>query len=431
MDIRQVIKDGPMSRYQVVCVAICVALNMIDGFDVLVMAFTAPFVSAEWGLKGAELGYLLSAGLFGMAGGSLFLAPWADRFGRRPIILFCLCLLSAGMALSGGARGTFELAAFRVLTGIGIGGMLASLNVITSEYSSDKWRSTAVSIQVVGYPIGATVGGSIAAVLIAHYGWSAAFYFGAVASLMMIPWVIWYMPESPDFLLAKRPAHALKSLNALLSGMGRENLTQLPEAIASEERHAQGNPVGRLFHGELARSTILIWSSYFLLMFAFYFVLSWTPKLLVTAGLSKQQGITGGVLLNVGGIIGGIVFGYLASRLQVRRLTGVYLVITAITLVLFGVAGSQLNTAFPIALLIGAFIFGSMAGLYALAPTLYPPAMRTTGMGWAIGIGRIGAILAPSIVGLMIDGGWQAHDLYFVFTLPLLAAALIVFALRS
>jgi MFS family permease len=283
----------------------------------------------------------------------------------------------------------------------------------------------------VGYPIGATVGGSIAAVLIAHYGWPAAFYFGAIVSLLMVPFVIWYMPESPDFLLAKRPAHALKSLNALLRGMGREKLSQLPEPIASEQRHAQGNPVGRLFHGELARSTILIWSSYFLLMFAFYFVLSWTPKLLVTAGLSKQQGITGGVLLNVGGIVGGIAFGYLASRWQVRKLTGAYLIITAITLVLFGVGGARLDTAFPIALLIGAFIFGSMAGLYALAPALYPPAIRTTGMGWAIGIGRIGAILAPAIVGLMIDGGWQAHDLYFVFALPLLAASLIVFALRS
>jgi MFS family permease len=309
--------------------------------------------------------------------------------------------------------------------------MLASINVITAEYSSDKWRSTAISIQVIGYPIGATIGGSIAAVLIAQHGWRSAFLFGAIASLVMIPIVIWRLPESMDFLLAKQPSRALDRLNALLRSMKQATVSQLPELATIDRQYARGNPVQRLFVGGLARSTILIWLAFFLLMFNFYFVLSWTPKLLVAAGLSNQQGITGGVLLNVGGIIGGALFGFLSSKLRLKRLTAAYLVITAAALVLFGLFAPQLDMAFTIAVLIGAFIFGSMAGLYALAPRIYPAAIRTTGMGWSIGIGRIGAILAPTIVGVLIDAGWKTADLYYVFSIPLIVAMLTVLAIKE
>ena len=429
-NIRELINQGPMTRFQVVSVAICVIINMLDGFDVLVMAFTAPALSADWQLNGAQLGVLLSAGLFGMAGGSLFLAPFADRYGRRAIILLCLVLITAGMALSAAAQGVAQLLALRVLTGIGIGGMLASLNVITSEYSSNKWRSTAISIQVIGYPIGATIGGTIAAILIAQYGWRSAFLFGAIASLVMIPIVLWRLPESLDFLLAKRPPNTLQRLNDLLLRMQQKPVARLPEAPPMEEKHAQGNPVAQLFIGGLARSTLLIWSSFFLLMFAFYFVLSWTPKLLVQAGLSSQQGITGGVLMNLGGIIGGTLFGLLSSKLPLRNLTATYLVLTAAGLVLFAMFATNLTMAFAVALFIGFFIFGSMAGLYSLAPILYPAIIRTTGMGWSIGIGRIGAIIAPIIVGFLLDSGWQAAELYYAFSVPLILAMLLVLALR-
>lgn len=431
MNIKAIIDESPMSRYQVGCVAICVAINMLDGFDVLVMAFTAPSVSAEWGLKGAQLGYLLSAGLFGMAGGSFFLAPWADRFGRRALILLCLALLTVGMLLSFGAQDAWQLGAWRVLTGIGIGGMLASLAVISGEYSSSKWRSTSISLQVVGYPIGATVGGAIAAVLIANYGWRSAFLFGALASLAMIPLVLWRLPESLEFLLTRRPQNALRRLNTLLTSMGHAALRELPDAAEAEQQFVRGNPVRKLFAPGVARSTLLIGAAFFFLMFAFYFVMSWTPKLLVAAGMSTQQGVTGGVLLNLGGIFGGALFGYLASRINVRWLTASYMLISSAALILFGWFASDLSMAFGIALFIGAFILGSFSGLYSLAAALYPIAIRTTGVGWAIGIGRFGAIIAPAIVGYMVDGGWKTSNLFYVMAIPLVAAMLTVLRLRD
>ena len=427
--LRRDLDEGPMSRFQWSAIAICVTLIMLDGFDVLVMAFTAASVSAEWKLSGAQLGVLFSAGLFGMAAGSLFLAPLADRFGRQAIILLCLVVITLGMGLSALAQSSTQLAALRALTGLGIGGMLASVGVITAEFASNKWRSTAVALQATGYPIGATIGGSIAAVLLEAYGWRSVFVFGGLATVAMIPLVLRRLPESVDFLTSRRPAGALQKLNALLRKMQRAELAELPPLPAVGERPS--NTIPGLFNGGLARSTLLLWAAFFLLMFSFYFALSWTPKLLVSAGLSARQGITGGVLLNIGGIVGGSLFGLLAARLDLGRLTAASLTMTAVAMAAFGASTGHLGASFAIAFLIGAFIFGSMAGLYAFAPVIYPAAVRTTGMGWAIGIGRIGAILAPLIAGMLLDGGWQAPRLYYAYALPLVAAMAAVLALRQ
>ena len=430
-DIRKALDEGAMSRFQWAAVAVCVMLIMLDGFDVLVVAFTAAPISAEWKLSGAELGFLFSAGLFGMAAGSLFLAPWADRFGRQAIILLCLLLISGGMLASALAQNGVQLAALRAVTGVGIGGMLASVGVITAEYSSTKWRSTSIALQATGYPIGATIGGTIAAVLLTVYGWRSVFLFGGLATAMMIPLVLWRLPESVDFLIAKRPANALRKLNALLKQMHRPELTQLPALPLREAAVARSGSFAGLFAAGVLGSTVLIWISFFLLMFSFYFALSWTPKLLVSAGLSTQQGITGGVLMNVGGIVGGSVFGMLAARLDLGRLTASSMLLTALAMAAFGFFTSHLTLAFVTAFGIGAFIFGSMAGLYSFAPIVYPPAIRATGMGWSIGIGRIGAILAPLTAGVLLDRGWNPPHLYYAFALPLLAAMLTVLALRK
>ncbi|WP_333907392.1 MFS transporter [Delftia acidovorans] len=425
-DIRKTMDEGAMAPFQWLAVAICTLLIMLDGFDVLVMAFTASAVAAEWKLNGAQLGVLFSAGLIGMALGSLFLAPVADRRGRQPIIVLCLVLVSAGMLLSAAARSHVELAALRAMTGVGIGGMLASVGVITSEYSSNKWRSTAIALQATGYPIGATLGGLVAAWLLTHHGWRSVFVFGGLATALMVPIVLWRLPESVDFLMGRRPARALEKLNRLMALMGQPAMLQLPAQAGGDVQ--QGNTVAALFRNGLARPTLMLWAGFFLLMFSVYFSLSWTPKLLVQAGLSAQQGVTGGVLLNLGGIAGGSLFGLLAVKAKLRHLAMGSLLLNALFTALFGLASASLGWAFAAAVGVGVFLFASMAGLYGLVPATYPAQVRATGMGWAIGIGRIGAIVAPTMAGLLLDGGWQPASLYYVFALPLIAAALAVWA---
>ena len=428
-DIRELVAHAPMTAHQITAVAVCVGLNMLDGFDVLVMAFTASGVSGEWQLSGAVLGVLLSAGLVGMAIGSLFLAPRADRFGRRTVVMASVLVVSLGMLLSGMARTPLQLGVLRVVTGLGIGGILASATVLVAEYSSDKWRNTASYLYTSGYSIGATAGGAVAAILIGRFGWRAAFEFGAIASFVMLPIAYFGLPESLDFLVTRRPADALRKLNRLLTAMHPAALTALPApaAPAAVPHAAVGREragVARLFAPSLARSTLLIWIAFFFMMSGYYFVFSWTPKLLTSGGMTAQQGITSGVLLSLGGIGGTVLFAFIARAVEVRRLLAVCLVAAAALMGVFAMTTHDLSVALITGMALGGMSNSAMAGFYALTPVLYGPDVRTTGMGWGIGIGRFGAILAPLATGMLVDRGWHAMQLYWVFAGTFLLAAL-------
>ncbi len=435
-DIRELVAHGPMTAHQVTAVAVCVGLNMLDGFDVLVMAFTASGVSGEWRLSGAVLGLLLSAGLVGMAVGSLLLAPRADRFGRRTVVMASVLVVTLGMLLSGMAQNPVQLGLLRAFTGLGIGGILASATVLVAEYSSDKWRNTASYLYTSGYSIGATAGGAVAAILIGRFGWRAAFEFGGIASCVMLPITYVGLPESIDFLVTRRPADALRKLNRLLTAMHHAAVAALPSpdapaavphAVAGGAAAAAGPgraAVARLFAPALARSTLLIWIAFFFMMSGYYFVFSWTPKLLTSGGMTAQQGITSGVLLSLGGIGGTVLFAFIARTVEVRWLIAVCLVAAAALMGVFAMTTHDLSVALITGMALGGVSTSAMAGFYALTPVLYGPDLRTTGMGWGIGIGRFGAILAPLATGMLVDRGWHAMQLYGVFAGTFLIAAL-------
>lgn len=426
MSVRQALDDGPMTRFRWGVVVVCVLLNMIDGFDVLVMAFTASSVSAEWGLTGTQTGLLLSAGLVGMALGSLLVAPWADRVGRRPIILGCLVVASAAMLLSSVSQNAVQLGLLRVITGVGIGGILASSNVIASEYASRRWRGFAVSLNSTGYALGATLGGVVAAVLIGGQGWRAVFLFGGVVTLLAVPLVFLRLPESMDFLLTRGD---LGRVNALAARMGLPHQDRLPDATGAPTGVGAG--FRSLLSPELRRTTLILWVAFFGVMAGFYFVTSWTPTLLVDAGLTPGQGIAGGTLLNVGGIFGAAFLGLLATKFALRNVLIAYLVVTAGLLAVFIASTSSLALAFVLGGLIGLFVNGCVAGLYALTPGIYAAGVRTTGVGTALGIGRAGAILAPALAGVLLDGGATPQNLYLVVGAVFVAVAAVLTLLRA
>jgi benzoate transport len=425
-NIRKSIDELPMSVFQTMAVTACVVLNMLDGFDVLAMAFTAPRLAAEWSLNGKAIGMLLSAGLAGMGIGSVSIAPAADRIGRRKVILACLVVIASGMLACATTHSALQLAATRFYTGLGIGGMLASLTVISGEYASNKWRSASIGMQSTGYAIGATLGGVIASYLLSVWGWRSVFAFGGMATLLAMPMVLAALPESLDFLVVKRPANALEKINRTLARMKRPPIDALP-AVATVTDAAQ-TPRGwtTVLQGPLQRRTLALWAAFFLVMGSFYFVVSWTPKLLVQAGLSTSQGITGGVLLNLGGIAGASLFSLLSARFGLRNLLTVTLLAGGALMVAFGASTGALATEMIVAVLLGAVVNACVAGMYALSPTPYPVQIRTTGIGLAVGIGRLGAILSPLMVGGLLDGGWSVPSLYFIFLVPMASAALAV-----
>ena len=255
------------------------------------MAFTAASVSAEWALNGAQIGLLLSAGLFGMAAGSLFIAPWADRIGRRPLILLCLVISGTGMLLSAMSQSPVQLALLRGLTGLGIGGILASSNVIASEYASKRWRGLAVSLQSTGYALGATLGGLLAVWLLTRWGWRSVFVFGGLVTFAVIALVLLWLPESLDFLLARRPVTALQRINRLARRLGQPALSQMPPVVASAS--GSRNALGALLGPAMRRTTLVIWLLFFLVMFGFYFVMSWTPSCWCLPDFPRNRGLPG------------------------------------------------------------------------------------------------------------------------------------------
>jgi len=365
------------------------------------------------------LGVLLSAGLAGMALGSLTLAPLADIWGRRAVVFLSTAIISAGMLGSAATSTVWELSALRFATGLGIGGLLASGNTLLAEYANDKWRDFSISFMVVGYSGGAIIGGSIAAYLIAAFGWRAAFIFGGACSTVLLPAVL-YLPESIDFILARGGADALARVNAVMRRLGHPPMTALPQVTRDE---ISTRAVIGVFDARFLKGTLLICICFFMLMLSFYFVLSWTPKNLVDMGFTNSQGIFGSVLLNVGGILGGLAFGYFAARSHARKLAPYMFVALFVAIVGFGALRSGLVPVMTGAFVAGFFLIGSMTSLYALVPQIYPARVRNTGTGLAIGFGRLGAVVGPYLGGLLIGAGWQRLAYYSVLAIPVLVTA--------
>ncbi len=428
MDISRTIRESDMTPFQVMAVAICLVINMVDGFDVLAIAFAAPEIAREWSLPPTELGILFSAGLAGMVLGALFIGPLADRSGRRAMILVCLGIISTGMLTSALARNLAQLVPLRVLTGLGVGGMLASLNTMVAEYSSDHRRQLAISFLQAGYPVGGIIAGAVSVYLISSFGWRALFVFGGLLSASMIPLVLIRLPESLDYLLNQQSPETLDRLNKLLRRLGHSALEQLPVRQGKDAKGA--GMVTELFSREWRTRTFSMWACYLAVMCGWYFVVNWTPKILVDAGLSLDGGISGGLLLSLGGVLGGLTLGFLAGAFKANRLVALFMVLSVVFMTVFGLLATNLALMLGVTFLIGFCLAGSMIGLYVIIPDVYPARMRSTGTGWAIGIGRLGAVLGPYLAGVLIAAGWDRSMYYFVLSLPLLVAMVIVLRLR-
>lgn len=422
------ISQGRIQPFQVFIIGLCTFLNMLDGFDILIMAFTASSVAEEFGLSNSEVGVLLSAGLFGMAIGAFFIGPQADKFGRKSIALVSLVLISIGMLGAGYSSTVQHLAGYRLLTGIGVGGMIAALNTLVSEYSPYKSRSLAVTIMQTGNPIGATIGGVLSVYLIAQYGWRSTFLFGGYIAVIFIPIVALWLPESVEYLAAKRPKNALVRINSIFKKMNLKLIKQMPQKKGISSELGTQSGIMQLFKGGTANRTLLLCLSFFTVMFSFYYTMSWTPKLLVDAGLSTSQSISGSVIINIGGAIGAIALGVLSGQDRIKKIISIYMLLTAVLMIAFGLFSSNFQFAIILAPLLGFFLFGSIIGLYALAPFVYDVNLRATGIGTAIGVGRIGAVTAPLLAGYFLDIGIKPHVMFVVFALPMLVA---LFAQKS
>ncbi|MDF7671231.1 MFS transporter [Orbaceae bacterium ESL0721] len=428
-DIQQAIYNQSMGLFQIIAIAICVIISLIDGFDVLTIAFVAPSLAEQWQLMPEQLGLLFSAGLAGMIIGALFIAPMADKFGRRFIILSCLTILTVGMLASGFASNHIELVIARIFTGVGMGAILPGINTVVAEYSSNRYRSLSISVMAVGYTVGALIGGVISIYLINHFGWQYVFFFGGIFSCLMIPITWLNLPESLDFLLTKEQnRHNLAKLNYLLTKLKLPICHEFPKEVATGENPK--NSFKLLCTPTVLKTTVLLAISNFTLMCSLYFLMNWTPKILVDLGYSKDLSITGSLIMNIFGIAGGLALGWLSRHYSVQKITALLSLMGFISVAAFGLSANILSLLFIIIGFIGFTVLGAMAGLYATAPTVFPPQIRATGTGLVLGLARFGATLGPYLAGLLIASHLPRAYYFLILGLPLLVCASCIFIIK-
>ena len=422
LTLRQHLDAASMSTLQWRAIALCFLINAIDGIDVLVMAFTASAVSKDWGLNNVVLGWLLSAGIIGMTVGSVFLAPLSDRWGRRPMVLASLVAAGAFMVVTEWVQDPWTLGALRFLTGIGIGCSIVNANVLTSEYANAKWRALAIGLQSVGFALGATLGGMLAAYLLKHSAWQDVFVWGGILTWTTALLIAIGLPESLDQLLQGRHPKDKQRAQRLLQRMGQGQLPMSATPTPSLKPNAL--QALRLLWSPGAVRTWLLGGSFFTLMFSFYFVTSWTPKLLEQAGLSADKGVAGGVLLHVGGMLGALALGLLASRWHLQRVAQSLMVLGVFALCTVIPATSwSLPAAIILGIAIGFLINGSIAGLYATTPQSFEAATRSSGVGMVLAFARLGGMASPVVAGHLLEANWSVSHLYWLYAGALLLAA--------
>lgn len=432
-DIRELMDSGPMSPLQVGTIAICFLLNMLDGVDVLSLSFAAPVLAKSWSISPETLGVVFSAALIGMFLGSLLLAPLGDSIGRRKLLIISLLLIAFGMLTTAVARSVPELLVLRLITGCGLGGVVATMATIAAEFSPNRRRNFSVTIVQGGYPLGATLTGLVAAVIVPAIGWWSVFVVGGGLTLLLLPLVVFALPESPQFLLHRQPPGALEAVNKSLRRMRLGQLDELPPA-AQEHRNRPRLKVllealREILSPQYRPQTLLLWIAFFLCFVTLYFLINWVTQLASATGLPLKLAIYAGTAFNFGGFIGMAVLGYLSDRFGLRLIITVSLAAGAVIMVLFG----ALQSAW--AVLLGLGVLGVMQGgfiaLYAVAARLYPTPIRATGVGWAVAAGRPGGILGPIAAGFLVGAGLSMTQSFAVFAVPIALATVAVALIRS
>jgi benzoate transport len=386
-----------MKPMQAVIVAICILLNAIDGFDVLSISFAAPGIAEAWGINRATLGVVLSMELIGMAVGSIMLGNLADKIGRRPVTLGCLIIMTSGMYVASLANDITGLSATRFFTGIGIGGLLASVNSIAAEFSNLKRRPLCLALLGAGFPLGGIFGGMVASHLLHTFDWRAVFQFGSLMTALFIPVVFFLVPETIGFTAKKRPDNALEKINKTLLKIGHQPLTHWPE----QGKAAAKTGLKELFSPAFAMITTLLTFAYFMHVLTYYYLLKWTPKIIADMGFSSSS--AGGVLVwvSVGGVTGALIYGVLTQFLDRRLLLLATLCCATIAVALFGHSPESLDTLSILAAGAGFFCNAAMVGLFTMFVFYFPAQIRAGGTGFVIGVGRGGAALSPIIAGLL------------------------------
>jgi len=396
------VHTGRMTASQWLIVLICLGLLALDGYDVLSISFAAPGMTEEWGLSKAALGVILPLELLGMAFGSIGLGSFSDNMGRKLTTLFALVLVTIGMFAAAIAPNVYLLGIGRIITGIGVGGILATATTTAAEFCNNKNRSLAVILVAGGYSFGIYLGATFLAPLLKQYDWRITFHLGAVMSLLFIPIVYVFVPETISYLNRKRPTGALEKVQDILQKIGHkpvDTLGPVPQNTAEKI-----SPI-TLFKPQTALVTIILMLAYFGNIGTYYYFVKWLPTIVTDLGYTKSEATMVLGIISLGGVFGSIGVGFIARLVPVKPLMMITLLASAAGVALFPYFVGSLVNMKIVGFATGVAIFGAISGFFGLFVASYPASLLSSGSGFVLGIGRGGAVLGPFIPGLLFTAG--------------------------
>jgi len=430
-DINEFIDNGSITSQQILVVSLCFIFNMLDGFDITAMAVVASPVSVDLALTPDLLGWIFSFALAGMMVGAMALAPIADIIGRRALIILSLMIVGISVIMTSKVESLTPFMLLRFISGMGAGALLASQASLAAEYSPNKYRALSVAIVTAGYPTGAMMTSVVAGYILPEYGWRMMFLFGGVVTVSMVI-VAWLMiPESLKYLIEKKPNNALEKINKILLKLNAPSISELPPSNNDTEVTVSmiGN-MRMLLSPKFRRLSLMLWASFFCAFGTLYFLMSWIPKLMENAGYDMAVGRDAFLLFNLGGVIGIYLLGILSVKWKLTNLILNLSLVSAVSMIIFALVPNQLNILFILILVIGILQQSAFTGLYGVAAKAYPTEIRSTGVGWAIGLGRSGAVVGPAVAGYLILAGYDMSANFIFFALPMIVCGLIAYKLN-
>jgi MFS transporter, AAHS family, 4-hydroxybenzoate transporter len=426
VDVAEFIDRQPVGGFQIKLLLTCALVLVLDGFDTTAIGFVAPSLAKEWGLTKGALGPVFSAGLFGLMIGALVFGPLADRIGRKQIIVFSTLAFGLGALATAFVQDVNALLAIRFLTGLGLGGAMPNTIAMTSEFSPRRRRATMVMVMFCGFSAGAALGGLLAAALIPQFGWRSVFVVGGLAPLLLVPILALWLPESVRFLALTGGANArvAKLLGLIAPSAALAPATQ----FVVHEPGLAGIPVLHLFRDGRTLVTLLLWVVFFMSLLDLYFLTNWLPTVLNDLGSSVSAAAVIGSMLQVGGVVGALALGSIIDRFSFRALALVYF-IAVFAVGAIGQLGHSIVFITMAIFVAGFCMVGGQIAANALAATFYPTSIRATGVGWALGIGRVGSIIGPLVGGALLTMKWSSAAVFAAAAAAALCAALAAFSL--
>lgn len=426
IDVHELSDKARFNRFHAGVLLWCALIIICDGYDLAVAGIALPSIMKDMGVTAQNAGFMVSSALFGMMFGAIFLGTIADRIGRRKAIAICIALFSVFTAAAGFTHDPYTFSAMRFLAGLGIGGVMPNVVAQMTEYSPKKIRATMVTLMFSGYAVGGMLAALLGKGLLETYGWSSVF-LAAGLPVLLIPVILKMLPESMPFLIRENRFDELKQIVARMEPSYRPDAGDR-FALPAQDR-AEGAPIGKLFQDGRGFSTAMFWIAFFMCLFMVYALSSWLTKLMASAGYSLGSALTFVLVLNFGAVIGAVGGGWLADRFNIKYvLMGMYaLAAVSITLLGFKVPTELL---FLLVGLAGASTIGTQIVTYAYAGQFYPMAIRSTGIGWASGVGRSGAILAPIAIGTLVGMALPLEQNFMAIAIPAAIAVIAVSLIR-